>query len=267
MLHGGPGATHDYLEPLHTLSNDRPVIFYDQLGCGNSEQPQDPSLWTLERSVEELSQIRTALKLQTIHLLGTSWGTMLAIEYILTKQPSGIASMILSGPCLSVSRWIADQRAYLRQLPAHAQSAVAVAEERGIYDSKEYQDAVMLYYKLHVCRLEPWPDCLQKTFARINSTIYTKMWGPSEFTCTGTLKDYERAHDLHKINIPTLFLAGRYDEARPVTTAYYQTMLPGSILRIIEDASHTHFLEKTNECLSAMRDFLSGFDKIGRDNP
>jgi proline iminopeptidase len=112
VLHGGPGAPHDYLEPFEILSDERPVIFYDQLGCGNSDKPRDASLWNVERFVNELEQVRTYLGLDKMHLHGQSWGSMLAVEFMLTKKPKGVVSLILSGPCLSLSRFAADQRAY-----------------------------------------------------------------------------------------------------------------------------------------------------------
>jgi len=104
LLHGGPGASHDYLEPLEPLSDERPVIFYDQLGCSNSDRPDDQSLWTIERFVEELEQVRETLQLREVHILGQSWGTMLGVEYMLMKKPHGVTSLILSGPCLSAAR-------------------------------------------------------------------------------------------------------------------------------------------------------------------
>jgi proline iminopeptidase len=113
LLRGGPGASHDYLEPLMPLSDEPPVIFYDQLGGGNSDRPDDRSLWTIKRFTEELEQVREALQLQEVHVLGQSWGTMLGVDYMLTKEPHGVVSLILSRPCLSAARWSADQTAYL----------------------------------------------------------------------------------------------------------------------------------------------------------
>ena len=112
-LHGGPGVPHDYLEPLGALGGERPVIFYDQLGCGNSDKPDDESLWTIPRFVDELAVVRESLELEKVHLLGHSWGTMLAADYMLRKRPKGVMSLVLSGPALSATRWTADTRAYL----------------------------------------------------------------------------------------------------------------------------------------------------------
>ena len=256
ILHGGPGAPHDYLEPLEALSDERPVIFYDQLGCGNSDRPRNISLWTVERFVNELEQVRTYLGLDKMHLLGQSWGTMLAVDFIIAKKPKGVESLILSGPCLSSSRFISDQKIYLLELPDTLQRIISEGEASGCFGSKEYQDAMMTYYKIHMCRLDPWPDCMNRTFEKFGTEVYEQMWGPSEFTITGTLKDYEREDMLKKISVPTLFTCGRYDEATPSSTAYYHSMLPGSEIVIFEDASHQHHLEKTGEYLEVVRNFI-----------
>ena len=261
VLHGGPGAPHDYLEPFEALSDERPVIFYDQLGCGNSDKPGDTSLWTLERFVNELEQVRTYLGLDKMHLHGQSWGTMLAVDFILTKEPKGVVSLILSGPCLSSSRFTSDQKVYLSELPDTLQRIVNESEASGYFGSREYQDAMMAYYKIHVCRLDPWPDCLNRTLEKLGHEVYEQMWGPSEFTVTGTLKGYERVDLLNIISIPTLFTCGRYDEATPSTTEYYHSMLPGSEIVIFEDASHEHHLEKTDEYFEVVRGFIDKTEK------
>ncbi|MFO7986791.1 MAG: proline iminopeptidase-family hydrolase [Desulfatiglandaceae bacterium] len=255
VLHGGPGASHDYLESIEGLAHDRPVVFYDQLGCGNSDKPEDTSLWTIERYVDELHQLRLALGLKKVHLLGQSWGTSLAVDYVL-RHPQGIASLVLSGALLSTSRWIEDQNAYIAELPADLRETIRNCEHAGAFDSVPYQDALTAYYKIHVCRLDPWPECLNRSFEKLNFSIYEYMWGPSEFTVTGALKHYERVHRLKEISVPVLFTCGVYDEASPSTTRYYQKSLPGSDVHIFEDASHEHHLEKPQEYLQVVRDFL-----------
>lgn len=256
VLHGGPGAPHDYLEPLEALSEERPVIFYDQLGCGNSDKPSDLSLWTIERFVDELEQVRTYLSLDKMHLLGQSWGTMLAVDFMLTKKPKNIVSLILSGPCLSLSRFVSDQKAYLLELPDDLQRIVNEGEASGCFGSQEYQDVMMTYYKIHMCRLDPSPHCMNISPEKFGSEVYEHMWGSSEFTITGNLKGYERVDLLKKISVPTLFTCGRYDESTPSTTAYYQSMLPGSEIVVFEDASHQHHLEKPEEYIEVVRNFI-----------
>lgn len=256
VVHGGPGAPHDYLEPLAALADERPVIFYDQLGCGNSDKPEDASLWVIERFVEEIRRLRDALKLRRLHVLGQSWGSSLAIEYMLTKQPAGVMSMVLSAPLVSASRWIEDQKAYLSELPDDVQEVIRNAEASGAFQSAQYQHAMMQYYKRHVCRLDRWPECLNRTLAKLAYPVYLHMWGPSEFSVTGTLKNYERVDALRRITVPALFTCGEYDEATPATTRHYQRHLRGSEIAVFEGASHSHHLEKPREYLAIVREFL-----------
>lgn len=262
VLHGGPGAPHDYLEPLAELADERPVVFYDQLGCGNSDKPEDASLWAIERFVEEIGQLRDALKLREVHLLGQSWGSALAIEYMLTKQPAGVMSSVLSGPLVSASRWIENQKAYLSELPDDVQDVIRKAETSGTFQSAQYQGAMMQYYQRHVCRLETWPECLNRTFAKLAYPVYLHMWGPSEFSVTGTLKNYERVDALRGIRVPALFTCGEYDEATPATTRHYQRQLPGSEIVIFEGASHSHHLEKPRQYLEIVREFLIRAERL-----
>ncbi|HQO36560.1 MAG TPA: proline iminopeptidase-family hydrolase [bacterium] len=260
-LHGGPGAPHDYLEPLEALADARPVIFYDQLGCGNSDRPEDVSLWTVERFVGELAQVRDAIGIEKMHILGQSWGSMLGVRYVLDRQPEGIVSLVLSGPYLSSPRFIEDQRAWLRQMPEDLQKTILECEAAGTFDSEEYQTAAIEYYERHVCRLIPWPECLNRTLEKMGDAVYEQMWGHSEFTTTGTLKDADLSPQLGEIAVPTLLTCGRYDEATPETTAYYQSLIPGSEMMIFEDASHNHHLEQPEEYMQVVREFLRKAEK------
>lgn len=259
-LHGGPGAPHDYLEPLEDLSDERPVIFYDQLGCGNSDKPTDTSLWTIGRFVKELAVLREYLGLDKVHILGHSWGTMLAVEYYVTEKPKGVSSMVLSGPALSAPRFTSDVREYLSQSPSDVQRAIHECEAAGTFDSPEYQEAMNAFYKEHMCRLDPWPDCLTRAFQKLAQPVYLHMWGPSEFTFTGTLKDFDRTSSLKGIGVPVLFTAGEYDEASPKTTRYYHSLLPGSEIHVFKGASHVHHIEKREEYIRVVRDFLARAD-------
>ncbi len=257
IVHGGPGASHDYLEPLAALSDERPVIFYDQLGCGRSDRPSDPSLWNLERYVDELTRLISVLGLRKTHILGQSWGAALAAEYVLTKQPYQALSLILSGPLLSASRWMADQKTYIGHLPEQVRSAIRRAERTKTFDGEDYQKALMVYYREHVCRMETWPDCLKRSFDQLNIPLYQYMWGPSEFTVTGTLKHYERVGQLKQLDLPVLFTCGEFDEATPATTSLFHQQVPGSQLHVFADASHEHHLEQTMAYLDVLRAFMS----------
>ncbi|MEQ8766199.1 MAG: proline iminopeptidase-family hydrolase [Planctomycetota bacterium] len=262
VLHGGPGIPHDYMKSLSGLSGERPVIFYDQLGCGNSSRREDTTLWTVEHFVRELVQVREALGLDRVHLYGHSWGSMLAVEYLLTKEPEGIESIVLSGPALSAERWIADQHVWLLELPKETQAVVAEAEASGEFETEAYQNAVGEFYAKHVCRMDPWPDDVQGALSpeKMGFDVYATMWGPSEFTAIGTLKDFERVDRLKEIQVPALFLCGRYDEATPAATEYYHRNLPGSEYAVIEDASHLTFAERPQEHHRIVGDFLRRHD-------
>lgn len=255
-LHGGPGAPHDYLEPLEGLADERPVIFYDQLGCGNSERPDDLALWNNGRFIDELLKVQEGLGLTKIHLMGQSWGTLLAGEYMLREKPQHVCSLILSGPFFSASRWLADQQNYLAGLPEEIQTVVRQAEAMKEFDSPAYQEAMRVFYSKHVCRLNPWPEAMNRTIEKMGVPVYQSMCGPSEFTMTGSLKNTELVNRLKEIKVPVLFTCGRYDEATPETTAIYQQALPGSEMVVIEDASHEHHLEKPQEYLKLVRNFL-----------
>ncbi len=143
-LHGGPGYPSDYIRTIEGLADERPVIFCDQLGCGKSDRTTDPKLWTIEAFVEELTIIRRELGLSRVHILGHSWGTMLAIDYLLTK-PSGIKSLILASPCLNIPRWLQDAEKYRYTLSPEIQEIFHKHEEVGTTDSAEYQKAVQVY--------------------------------------------------------------------------------------------------------------------------
>lgn len=256
-LHGGPGVPHDYLTtPLEALADVRPVVFYDQLGCGLSDRPTDTGLFTLSRFAEELARVRQALGLDAVHLLGQSFGAMLAVHYLLTTAATGVKSLILSGPCLSAPRFVADQRAHLAAMPAGIRQAVARAEAAGDCDTPAYQAAMTAFYRKHVCRLDPWPQCLLRSFEKTGQTVYVHMWGPSEFTATGTLRETDLTGELGRIALPTLLTCGRFDEATPETTAFYQSLLPGSQRHVFEDASHLHHLEKPEAYRRIVGDFL-----------
>lgn len=261
VLHGGPGNTHDPLQAaLHVLADERPVIFYDQLGSGNSDRPTDDSLWKTERFVEELMDIRKALGLDEVHILGHSWGTMLAVAYLIDRKPAGVKSVIFSSPCLSAQRWKQDADHFLAQLPEEVQQTIARHEEQGTTDSKEYQEAMKEYYKRHVCKIDPLPPVMVESRPKGNKDIYMKMWGPSEFCPTGNLKTFDYTPQLHELNIPALFVCGRYDEAAPESTRYYQSLVPHSEFHVFENSSHVSYLEEPEEYIETVRDFLRKAD-------
>ena len=257
-LHGGPGATHDYLEPLEAVAaTGRRVIFYDQLGNGNSDHPSDPSMWTVALFVEELGVIRRALGLERVHLLGQSWGGMLAMEYALTK-PAGLASLILADSLASMPQWIAEINRLRAELPSEVQATLLKHEAAGTTDDPEYQEGMMVFYGRHICRLDPWPDCLNRTLERVlqSPEVYSTMWGASEFHVTGTLKDWDIANRLDEIRVPALVVGGRYDEATPAMTEALHRGMAGSEWVIFENSAHMPHLEETKRYMQVLTDFL-----------
>ena len=255
VLHGGPGFPHGYVRSLEALADERPVVFYDQLGCGLSERPSDTTLWTTERAVAELMAVRQSLELDRFHLLGQSWGSMLATDYALTR-PDGVASLILASPCISIPRWVEDATRFRRALPPEVQRVIDSHEAAGNTACPEYIAAMLVYYKRHVCRMEPWPQELEETFAGEGHQVYETMWGPSEFTVTGSLRDFDRSGRLHEIDVPALFTCGRHDEATPETVGWYRSLLPGAELEVFEESSHLAHLEERERYNAVVRAFL-----------
>ena len=257
VIHGGPGASHHYLLTLTDLERDRPVILYDGLDCGNSERPGDPRNWTIERFVSEIDSVRHALNLDRLLLFGSSWGGTVAAEYAMTR-PRGLTGLVLASPLLSTVRWIADTMVYRQHLPADVRKTLDEHEAAGTTDSMAYQDAVMAFYQRHLCRLDPWPDELNRSFAVMNVELYRTMWGRTEFSVTGTLKDYDGCGRLHRINVPTLYTAGEYDEATPEALGHFASLTPTARVHVIPDASHTAFLEQRGLYITTLRSFFAG---------
>lgn len=259
LLHGGPGFTSRYLAPLAQVSVDRPVIFYDQLGAGRSDRPSEESLWRTNRFVAELSQVRESLGLEEVFILGHSWGTMLALDYMLT-EPNGVEGLILASPVISVRRWSDDVRQLLTQLPESTQNAIERHEAGGAFDADEYHEATMEFYRNYLLRVDPWPQEVLDGFEQSNVEIYDLMWGLSEFTVTGTLSNYNREDALRELYLPVLFTAGRYDYATPETTEYYASIAPNSQVRIFENSGHITMLDAPEEYVRAIREFLNNID-------
>ncbi|MDD9890214.1 MAG: proline iminopeptidase-family hydrolase [Gammaproteobacteria bacterium] len=263
-LHGGPGGRSCGFDRFYDAGMNRPIVRYDQLGTGRSGRPNDLNLWTVERYVEELHSLRAELGLDEIHLLGHSWGGALAGAYVLEKGTEGIASIIFSSPLLSTPAWIEDANFLRSQLPPDVQQVLDEHEAAGTIDSDEYQRATAVFYSRHVTRRDgeprtPNPDCAGQVG---NDVIYNYMWGATEFNATGTLLDFDLTPRLHEIDVPVLFMAGEYDEARPARMREFSQLIPDSKLVIIPDAAHSALGTKTKDYISAVREFLNGVDPV-----
>ena len=257
-VHGGPGGSHDYLEPLGVLADQRPVLFYDQLGAGRSDAFDDVAQWTNQRSVDELSRLLDALHLDRVHLFGHSWGTIIAAECAVS-QPERFASLILADPCLSMPRFMAACTALRAGLPAEVRAVLDRHEAAGTTDSAEYQAAAMEFYGRYVCLLDPWPDVLVRLFSEGNAALAEHVRG-NLILPAGTHKDYDATSRLHELAIPTLFLCGRHDISRPEETAWYRSLVPGAELVVFEQSSHMPHLEEPDRYLGVLRDFLHRAD-------
>ena len=257
LLHGGPGAASYYMEPLaERLAVHRPVVVYDQLGCGRSDRPADAALWTVDRSVEEVDQVRAALGLDRCHLLGQSWGGWLAIDYM-AREPEGIAGLVLASTSASISQFMAEARRLIEQLPEPARTTLIELGERGAYDDPDYLAAVDVFYHRHLCRADPWPQALVRSVEQMDGNpVYLTMNGPTEFDVIGRLHDWDRSADLHRIAGPTLVTVGRYDELTP---ACAQTIVEGvqqARLVVFESSAHIAHLEEGERYAEVVEAFL-----------
>jgi pimeloyl-ACP methyl ester carboxylesterase len=236
-LHGGPGSSHYYFTRIEALADEgRQVVLYDQLGCGESDRPDDDSLWTLELFVSEVQAVRDALGLDRVHLLGTSWGGMLALEYALT-QPTGLESLVLSSTLASSDQWVAETKRLLAELGPDA-------------GEDEFMAA-------HFMRLDPPPPELELWKAKRNPTIYEAMWGPNEWTCTGRLAGWDVRDRLGEIRVPTLVVHGAYDMCTPVVA---QTLIDGisdAEYALMEHSAHAPVVEEPERYRTVVGNFLA----------
>lgn len=264
LLHGGPGSTSCGFSVLDPLGEQRPLIRYDQLGTGRSGRPDDLSLWTVERFVEELHTVRQRLGLERLHLLGHSWGATLAAAYVLEKGTEGIVSLTLSSPLLSTPQWIADANLLRAQLPADVQATLKEHEQAGTLDSEAYQDASEIFYERHVYGGPEPPEIEECVGAPGNEVIYEYMWGPTEFHATGTLLDFDVSGRLHEIDAPVLFITGEFDEARPETVAGFQQQVPGARLAVMEDVAHLSLNKNPEAYMAILEEFLDAAEAASR---
>ena len=259
-LHGGPGANWLHLKPYEALAEERRVVFYDQIGSGNSglEEPHEVSIWQPELFVEEIGVVREALGLERVHVLGHSWGGMLGMQYA-TEQPEGLASLIVESSPPSVPDWMPEVARLRSELPPEVEATLREHEEAGTTDSPEYEEASMVFYRRHVCRTDPWPDWLVECFEKLeaNPEVYHAMNGPSEFHVIGTIRDWDITPRLGRIQVPTLVFSGRHDEVTPACTEASHRAIPGSEYVVLDESSHMAQAEQPEETLALVRGFLS----------
>ncbi|MGZ4589770.1 MAG: proline iminopeptidase-family hydrolase [Actinomycetes bacterium] len=220
VLHGGPGATHDYLTPLAELARDgRAVVLYDQLGNGRSTHHPDrgADFWTVDLFVRELANLIDHLGIgDRYHVLGQSWGGFLAQEHALT-QPAGLRSLVLSNTAASFPDFVAEANKLRLELPLEVEETLRRHEADSTTDDPRYARACEVFYRKHLCRLDPWPQGVVDGLAKIDEdpTVYHTMNGPSEFHVIGSIRDWSSLDRLDQIHVPTYVVSGEYDEATP----------------------------------------------------
>jgi proline iminopeptidase len=259
-LHGGPGGTGCRFELLTPLTDERPVIYYDQLGSGRSDRPTDTMLWQLNRFVDEVAAVRSALGLDSVHMLGHSWGGALLAEYMIAAKPAGVGAVILSSPLLSTPQWIADADSLRGTLPESVRALLDKHEAAGTLSDPEYLAATDSFYARYVTRGASTPVA-QCDSASGNDVIYQQMWGPTEFRATGSLRDWDRSSDLPTITNPTLLMAGEFDEARPFTLEGYARTMPNARLEVIGGAAHSTLGVRPDEYVRLVRAFLNEVER------
>lgn len=262
VVHGGPGATSAYLEPLRALGAERPVYFWDQLGCGRSERPSDPGLWNIPRFVEEMAAVRASLGLTRLHILGQSWGTCLTVDYLLAKGETDVLSVTLAGPVMSASRYMADVRPMLLELSAEHQAAIAAAEASADYASPDYAAATEAFYALHLMRqpTEEMRALWRRSLEGFGQESYVAMNGPSEFTIIGSLRTYEREAELARLSVPVLYLSGAFDTCTPAAARQYAAATPNAEVAVIPGAGHLTTLDAPDATNRAVRAFVHAHD-------
>lgn len=258
LLHGGPGAAHNYLLSMKALADEQPVIFYDQLGCGKADAPTDETLYTIQRSVEELDAVRTALGLDEVVLYGHSWGTLLAIEYMCQGRGKGVEKLVLSGALASVPQVVAGFHRLIDGMPDGFAAKLRGLEAAGKMGTPEYAALVQTFYDTYLLRVQPTPDALVSFDALAKSIAYRVLNGPNEFTITGVMKDWDRRKDLKAIKPPTLIITGEFDE---ITLDCHQTIRDGvagpSQLAVMTGCSHMNMVEKPDQYNALVRTFLA----------
>ncbi len=267
LLHGGPGSGHNYFEVLDILSelDDRQLIMYDQIGCGNSYVEGRNDLWHKETWLDELDALRDHLHLDIIHLLGQSWGGMLLLEYICHRNAKGIQSIILSSTLPSSSLWAKEQQKLIQQLPQEMQDAINYATSTGNYNNPKYIEAEKEYMLLHCSGevTEDSPECLKRPMKK-NKDVYVTAWGPNEFTPLGNLKDYDVTNELKGITIPSLIISGENDLCTPGVAGYMHEHIPNSSWELFEGCRHMCFVEDNDKYIKLLKNWLNQNDSTNK---
>ena len=256
-LNGGPGLPCDYVRDAHSWLADRGyrVVAFDQLGCGASDHPKDDSLWTVERYAEEAETVRAALNLGTVHLYGQSWGTWFGIEFALA-YPDNFKTLTLANGAGDVPHLAGELKRLRNSLGPETEAMMQRHEAEGSEEHAEYQGATTILYYRHVCRLDVWPDAVNRSFDGMNLDPYKTIWGANEFTVTGNIKDWNRIPDLARISQPALVLCGQHDHLSPACSQKMHDALPNSRLKVLKNSSHLSMWEVPDDYFDTLLSFL-----------
>jgi len=266
-LHGGPGATHDYILPLADLRYDGfRVVFFDALGCGLSERPPGTGWYLLSEDVQRAEGVRRALDLGRVHLMGSSYGGLLALACAL-EFPRSWDRLVVSGGLANVPLAVREMARLKAELPGEVRDVLRRYEAQGDYRHPAYLAAVQEFYRRHVCRLDPWPAELVRSFEHISEPVYLTMNGPNEFTIQGNIREVDLTSRLSRIRHPCLLTVGEYDEVTPVVAEDMRAHLPNAKLVVFPGASHVHMWEARDTYIQTVADFLLSKLPEGRGNP
>lgn len=261
LLHGGPGGSSFYLKPFEDLGNDRQVVRYDQLGSGKSDVITDTTMFTIDHFVKELDLLRAHLGLSKCHVFGHSWGTVVALEYY-HAYPDRVSSLTFGSLCFDIPAWERSTKQLLASFPDSLHEAVLNAESTGNYDDPLYEEAMKQFYAKYVWGPNPVQSDFDSLMATFNADIYGYMWGPSEFTITGTLKGYNASYMLPEIEVPTLFTAGEFDEILPDIVREKAALVKDSRTVIFAGSSHMTPWDARDENVKVVREFLNSVDSL-----
>ncbi|MFZ2053680.1 MAG: proline iminopeptidase-family hydrolase [Candidatus Aminicenantales bacterium] len=265
LLHGGPGATHEYFECLESFLPARGIefIYYDQLGSAYSDQPKDADFWEVGRFVEELEQVRQALDLNkdNFYLLGHSWGGILAMEYSL-KYQDHLKGLIISNMMASCPEYDAyAENVLAKQMDPAALEEIKSLEANGEFQNPRYMELLIPnFYMKHICRLAEWPDPVNRAFARINQEVYVTMQGPSEFGISGRLENWDRKADLKKLAIPTLVIGARHDTMDPEHMLWMSTEVQNGSYLYCPNGSHMCMYDDQETYVNGLITFITAVD-------
>lgn len=262
LLHGGPGACHNYMKPYEAIAErtGRQVVTYDQIGCGKSPIPhQEDDFYDIQLWVDELDALRDYLGLKECFLLGHSWGTMLAMEYVLRGKGEGLKGIILASGLCSVDQWLEEADRYVSYLPEDLADAIREGNKTGDYSSEKAQLGQAIYYARHVEGEGEEPECIQESFAGLGE-CYVVMQGEAEFVVTGKFKGWDIIDKLHEIDVPTLLLSGNDDESTPLINKTMFDRIPDARWDLIPHGTHMGHCYDPEPYLESVEKFLAEID-------